>query len=70
MSKINKVAKAVGISQQDLDLMQSFEDHIELKEFAQDYIDTYTNEEIAQLVREGVLTMEEVEAGLRRRHGL
>lgn len=70
MSKINKVAKAVGISQQDLDLMQSFEDHITLREHAQDYIDTYTNEEIAQLVREGVLTMEEVEAGLRRRHGL
>jgi hypothetical protein len=32
-----------------------------------DFIDTYENEEIAQLIREGILTIEEVEAGLRRR---
>ncbi len=38
-----------------------------LKEYAMDHIDTYTSEEIAQMVREGVLTIEEVETGLRRR---
>jgi hypothetical protein len=41
---------------------------LDLKEFALDYIDTYQNDEIAQMVREGILTIEEVEAGLRRKH--
>lgn len=40
---------------------------IDLKEHALDFIDTYNNEEIAQMVREGILTIEEVESGLRRR---
>jgi len=53
------------------DLMSEFEAHLEaidLKEHALDYIDTYENEEIAQMVREGVLTIDEVEAGLRRKY--
>lgn len=41
----------------------------DMAEFAEDFIDTYSNEEIAQLVREKVLTIEEVEAGLRRAQG-
>lgn len=40
---------------------------LDLKEHAQDFIDTYTSEEIAQMVREGILTIEEVESGLRRK---
>lgn len=51
-------------------LMTDFEAHLEaleLREHAMDFIDTYENEEIAQLVREGVLTIEEVEDGLRRK---
>lgn len=39
---------------------------IELREFAMDTINDYTSEEIAQMVREGILTIEQVEAGLRR----
>ena len=41
----------------------------ELREHAMDFSDTYDNEELAQLIREGVVTIEEVEAGLRRRMG-
>jgi len=54
-------------------LMQAFEDHTEwmdMREHAIDFIDTYTNDEIAQMVREKILTIEEVEAGLRRKQGL
>lgn len=40
---------------------------LELKEHALDYIDTYQDDEIANLVREGIITIEEVEAGLRRK---
>lgn len=55
----------------DKKLMKAFEDFtswMDVKEHALDYIDTYENEEIAQLVREGVLTIEEVETGLRRKY--
>jgi hypothetical protein len=45
---------------------QEYEGFIDLKEHALDFIDTYENDEIAQMVREGVLTIEEVEDGLRR----
>ena len=48
-------------------LMDAEMEAIELKEYALDTIETYENEEIAQMVREGVFTLEEVEAGLRRR---
>lgn len=53
----------------DTSLMASFEEFISVKEYAIDMIDTYTNEEIAQMVREGILTIDEVESGLRRRVG-
>lgn len=55
------------------ELMKMFEDHLaaveaaELREFAMDTLDVYDNEEIAQMVREGVLTIGDVETGLRRR---
>jgi len=38
-----------------------------IKNYAMDFIDTFTNEEIAQMVKENVLTIDEVETGLRRR---
>lgn len=53
--------------QQEMADFEAFCEAQDLKEHAQDMIDTYTNEEIAQLVRERILTIEEVEAGLRRR---
>ena len=46
---------------------EAFSEAQDLKEHAQDMIDTYTNEEIAQMVREGILTIDDVETGLRRR---
>lgn len=51
------------------DIMAEFEEYCDLKEHASDFIDTYNNQEIAQMVREGILTIEEVESGLRRRMG-
>lgn len=40
---------------------------MDLREHAIDFIDTFESEEIAQMVREGILTIEEVEDGLRRK---
>ena len=59
-----------NVSKADRKVMAEFEAEMEaldLKEYALDYIDTFTNAEIAQMVREKILTIEEVEAGLRRR---
>jgi len=50
--------------------MAAFEERMDMRDYALDFIDTYSNEEIAQMVREKILTIEEVEAGLRRRIGL
>lgn len=41
-------------------------ERVEMQEYTLDFIGTYNNEEIATLVREKILTIEEVEAGLRR----
>lgn len=38
----------------------------ELMNYVQDFVDTFEIDELAQMVRERVLTIEEVEAGLRR----
>jgi len=51
------------------DYKQALSDHWDMQEYAEDFIDTFTNEEIAQMVRERVMTIEEVEAGLRRAQG-
>lgn len=64
MSKKNN---EFGLSEKDMSLIRSFDDLMDMKEYAMDMIDIYTNEDIAQMVREGILTIEEVEAGLRRR---
>ena len=42
---------------------------MELKAYVMDTIDTYECDEVAQMIREGILTIEEVESGLRRRIG-
>ena len=44
-------------------------DESELNDYVQDFADTFETEELAQLIRERVITIEEVEAGLRRRMG-
>jgi len=49
------------------DTMAMFREYLDMRDYAMDMIDTYTNEEIAQMVREGILTIDEVESGLRRR---
>lgn len=55
------------------DLMAQFEAHLEMQEmhdYAMDFFDDFEQDELTQLVREKILTIDEVEAGLRRKHGL
>jgi len=57
------------MSAKAIDQWEAEMEALDLKEHAMDFIDTYENEEIAAMVREGIFTIEEVEAGLRRRQG-
>jgi hypothetical protein len=38
-----------------------------MREYMMDFIETFTNKEIAQAIREGILTLSDVEVALRRR---
>lgn len=60
MGKVVDMSDTFGLFEAEME-------RIEIAEYAMDTIDTYQNDEIAQMVREGILTIEEVEAGLRRR---
>lgn len=61
-SKKNYVNNFVGT-----DTMKAFEEHVDVREHALDFIDTYSNKEIAQMVREKILTLAEVEQALRKK---
>ena len=65
MSKVDKIVEGqVEMS----DILDEFEQYIELREHAMDYLDTMSSAEIAGVVREGILTLAEVEDVLKRKH--
>lgn len=70
MSKMDKKWDSIcKVRDKALTEFEAFMESQDLKEHALDFINTYTSEEIAQMIRERVFTVEEVEAGLRRRIG-
>lgn len=65
MSKVRILGKDIDMSD-SMGIAEACLERMELRDYALDFITDYTTEELAQLVREGIVTLDEVEDKLRR----